>query len=135
MTHVYQWFSLPRVLTVRCPTCSRAASLHRLDESSRDGGSIRGRLTCRNCHHSSESFDASWPVSAFFLCDVRGHELWAWSEAHARAIRDYVQSTTRNRRTHPGFIVALMHLPEFFLLAKNRAATVKSLNKLLHATG
>jgi hypothetical protein len=73
----------------------------------------------------------SWPDDAFFSCTVRGHLLWAWSSQHVQAIRDFVESRIRNPGAHRGFKIALMHLPDHFLLAKNRAATLKALDRLL----
>ena len=129
VTHVYQWFSLPRLLVVRCPACRGPASLRTPELAI--GASLKGELCCDKCHHSAKNFTASWPKDAYFLFSIRGHELWAWSEAHARAIRDYIASETRNRREHRGFVVALLHLPEYFLRAKNRTATVRCLDRLL----
>lgn len=132
MTHVYQWFSLPQTITVRCPGCGGAAIL-RAPEAHQPTP-IRGRLTCESCHLVREDFAGSWPEAAFFRCSVKGHELWAWSMEHAIAIRDYVQSEARDPKMHPGFHAALLHLPKHFLTAKNRRATVDALNKLLGET-
>jgi hypothetical protein len=130
MTTIYQWFSLPARISVRCPACRGEASLERhgrLDTYS----PIEGRLTCTRCHATRERAVVGWPEDAFFRCDVRGQSLWAWSKEHARAIRDYVQSSKRDPKAHPGFLAALMHLPRHFVLAKNRTATVKALDELL----
>jgi hypothetical protein len=130
MTTVYQWFSLPTRISIRCPACSGEATLERR-ELVHNRSPIEGRLTCRHCHATREGVVVEWPEDAFFQCDVRGQQLWAWSEQHARAIRDYVQSSRRDPKAYPGFFAALMHLPRHFVVAKNRTATVKALDKLL----
>jgi hypothetical protein len=129
MTHAYEWFSLPSSITVRCPKCGGPAVLHGQARNRVDP--IQGKLTCTRCHLVRQDFVAVWPDQAFFICKVRGHVLWAWSSDHARAIRDFIQSKTRRPGNHRGFKAALMHLPKHFLLAKNRPAAVKALEKLL----
>jgi hypothetical protein len=125
MTHVYQWFSVPQELSVVCPRCASRALVRR--RSSADYGQpLVGNLVCMNCHHNVEAHTVIWPNDAFYRCDVRGHELWAWSEDHARTIREFIDSKTRKARSP-----ALLHLPEFFLRAKHREATVKALDRLL----
>ena len=130
MTTIYQWFSLPTRISVRCPTCGGEAILERHDVVD-NYSPIEGRLTCTQCHETRASVVVGWPDDAFFRCDVRGQQLWAWSEQHVRAIRDYVHSSRRDPKAYPGFFAALMHLPRHFVIAKNRAATVKALDKLL----
>ena len=130
MTTIYQWFSLPARVSVRCPACNGKATLDR--QEPRDNYSpIEGRLTCTHCHTTREGVVIQWPDDAFFQCEVRGQLLWAWSAGHARALRDYVQSSKRDPKAYPGFLAALLHLPRHFVVAKNRAATVRALDKLL----
>jgi hypothetical protein len=128
VTHAYQWFSLPRIVTVRCPSCRGPALLRRDPEVQ---SPVRGKLACDDCHHVCRNIVVTWPDDAFFVCTVRGQVLWAWSSQHVQAIRDFVESKTRKPGAHRGFKAALMHLPEHFLLAKNRAPTLKALDRLL----
>lgn len=130
MTTCYQWFSLPTQLSVRCPACSGEAILER-HKVVNNHSPIEGRLTCTACHATRDRLVVEWPGDAFFQCEVRGQELWAWSELHVRAIRDYVQSSKRDPKAYPDFFAALMHLPRHFLVAKHRTATVKALDKML----
>ena len=130
MTTIYEWFSLPMRISVRCPACRGEATLERHNLVV-NKSPIEGRLTCTRCHATRERVVVGWPDDAFFQCSVRGRQLWAWSEQHARAIRGYVQSSKRDPKAYPGFLAALMHLPHHFVIAKNRAATVKALDKLL----
>jgi hypothetical protein len=130
MTTIYQWFSLPACVSVRCPACGGEAILER-HNLVHNHSPLEGCLTCTNCHVTRERVVVGWPDDAYFQCNVRGQQLWAWSEQHARAIRDYVQSSKRDPKIYPGFFTALMHSPHHFVVAKNRAATVKALEKLL----
>ena len=127
MTHLYQWYSVPHELAVVCPHCAGRALVHRQDTADH-GQPLVGTLVCVSCHRSVEGHTVIWPKDAFFRCDVRGHELWAWSEDHARAIREFVASKTRKTRSP-----ALLHLPEFFLRAKQREAIVEAIDRLLAA--
>lgn len=134
MTHVYQWFALPAELVVRCAACGGRAVLSRADPRERDAP-LRGRLACHSCGRTQASALLSWPEDAYYQGEVKGQLLWAWSEAHVRAIRAFVASTTRNPADHPGFVAALHHLPTHFLRASNRPATLKALDRMLGAEG
>lgn len=125
MTHVYQWYSVPKELTVVCPRCAGKAGVRR--QAGTDYGQpLVGSLDCMHCHHHVGVHTVTWPNDAFYRCNVRGHDLWAWSEEHARAIRAFIAGTTRATKSP-----MLLHLPKFFLLAKQRDATVKALDRLL----
>ena len=125
MTHLYQWYSVPQQLTVVCPRCAGKADVRRRGTS--DYGQVLiGALDCTSCHHHIPTHTVTWPNDAFYRCDVRGHDLWAWSEEHARAIREFIH--TKQRATKSPL---LLHLPEFFLRAKHREATVKALDRIL----
>jgi hypothetical protein len=125
MTHVYQWHSFQKEVTVVCPRCAGKALVRRQDSADL-GQAIVGTLDCMSCHHHVGAHTVIWPNDAFYRCDIRGHELWAWSEDHARAIREFIDSKTRKTRSP-----ALLHLPEFFLRAKQREAIVKALDRIL----
>jgi hypothetical protein len=125
MTHVYQWFSAPTQLHVVCPRCGGRAEVERHDTRTYDQA-MAGRLACTRCHHHVEHFEVDWPAHAYYRCSVRGHELWAFSEAHARAIRDHVASTNRSTRNP-----LILHVPTFFMQAKQREAVVAALDRLL----
>ncbi|MBW3625566.1 MAG: hypothetical protein KY468_19400 [Armatimonadetes bacterium] len=98
----------------------------------RDHFRRKGNITCSECgkvgrHH------LIWPDDAFYQCDVRGHTLWAWTRRHVTVLKAYIESREREVDAHLpyGFSNFILHVPKFFLLAKNRELAVKKLSNLL----
>ncbi len=143
MTHVYEWFSFPNRFSVRCPTCDKEATCILnsatpwnigIEDSTwldRDTGRFRIYVSCTECGlHGLQTL--AWPEDAYWRFEVKGSVLWAWSLQHAGAILEYLES--KDRKRYPkGYLAAMLHLPEHFKLAKNRAAVTKAIRKRLTA--
>lgn len=72
-----------------------------------------------------------WPADAFYRCEVRGEELWAWTREQCALLRDYVASAVRDREVVRASHPFLAFVPARFLEAKWRAPTVAALDRLL----
>lgn len=134
MTYIYEWFSLPDELTVTCPKCGGRA-VHRRIRAIKHMAPLIGKLDCRACFFHDDDVTIEWPASAYFRCEVKGEMLWAWSEEHAYALKDFISSTDRDPKNHPGFGSSLYHVPKHFLLAKQRAAAIKAIDRMLEEKG
>jgi predicted RNA-binding Zn-ribbon protein involved in translation (DUF1610 family) len=91
-----------------------------------------GVSSCPNCGYQGKH-RLSWPDDAYYVTDFKGHALWAWSRGHAQALKTFVESKDRNPRDYPGYFLFLLHIPEVFLLAKNRDAVTKRLKRMLES--
>jgi hypothetical protein len=91
-----------------------------------------GICRCPTCAFRAKHL-LQWPDDAYYICEVKGKILWAWTRGHASALRDFVASPDREFRpgSYPGYFLFLRHIPTHFLRAKNRGAVVKQLDRLL----
>jgi hypothetical protein len=90
----------------------------------------RGVCSCPKCGYKKKH-RLSWPEDAYYVSDFKGHALWAWTREHAVVLKSFVESKDRNPRNYPGYLLFLLHIPEVFLLAKNRDAVSKRLKRML----
>ncbi len=145
MTTCYQWFSFPKEFSVACLKCGRESRCHNapIVRAKRTGGATRylpigepgvfeGDVSCINCGFAGR-VTIHWHRDAYWKCDVKGETLWAWSLDHTKVLLDYIHSSKRDEKAHPGYLKALWHLPTHFKLAKNREAAVRALGKLIMA--
>jgi hypothetical protein len=103
----------------------------RADLQAKPGESaVLGIVNCPSCGLRRRHL-LRWPQDAAYQVDVRGEVLWAWSRAHLIAIRDYVALDHRIEKRDG---VPIGKLPSHFLLAKNRAAVVKEIDRRLLAS-
>jgi hypothetical protein len=89
-----------------------------------------GVSTCSQCGHKGKH-KLSWPKDAYFVSNFRGEALWAWTRGHAQALKYFVESKDRNPWNYPGSVLFLLHIPKAFLMAKNREAVSKKLQRML----
>jgi hypothetical protein len=85
-----------------------------------------GVVHCPRCHVNGKR-RLDWPADAYWRWEVRGETLWAWDEAHARAILAYVSQAIRPSRRAP----SLRYVPSHFLSAKVRDLVVKLVTESL----
>ena len=90
----------------------------------------RGVVRCSRCHLVAVH-ELSWPRDAYWQWDIRGYILWAWSAAHARALREFLGSAERDAAAFPEFARSLRRLPKEVLSAKVRALIVKRISRSL----
>jgi hypothetical protein len=88
---------------------------------------ILGVLMCPACGITRRHL-LDWPADAYFTCTVKGELLWAWNREHLLQIRDFIQKEHRPGRGTRGWIGSI---PTHFLLAKNRDAAIKAIDKAL----
>jgi hypothetical protein len=89
-----------------------------------------GVCACSRCGYLARR-KLSWPADAYFACEVKGKQLWAWNREHALAIKSFIESKERKPWRHRGYALSLLHIPTIFLLAKNRDAVVRRLQRIL----
>jgi len=89
-----------------------------------------GGYSCIHCG-SRGKHPLDWPQDAYYVCEVRGHTLWAWTRDYAETLRSYIGS--KDRKKYPGYLLFLRHIPKVFLLAKNRDTVLKQLDRMLSA--
>lgn len=90
----------------------------------------KGVFQCPACHGNGKH-TLDWPHDAYWVWDIRGANLWAWSVDHARRILDYIGQTNRFRPAS----YDLRHIPKEFLTAKVRALVVKRIHASFAAIG
>lgn len=91
-----------------------------------------GSCHCPTCGYKRKH-QRRWPNDAYFVCEVEGEQLWAWTREHVIALKYFIASKDRNLRNYPGFELFLHHIPTVFLRAKNRNTVVRKLQHLLEA--
>lgn len=74
--------------------------------------------------------DPVFNLPLWFQCDVRGNLFWGYNRKHLTEIRNYVSSILRERQTMT-HTTMVERLPNFIKDAKNRAAIVKAIDKML----
>lgn len=135
MTHVYDWgLCGPDYLAIKCPRCyseARFTVAIRQDEHGYQYRDENGNCTCTSCGYS-KSHVLTWPDDAYFRIDIDGLTLWAWSRDHARVIRDFVESTSRNVSAYPCYTLSLLHLPNKVLKKTARQLVIKRINHMLN---
>jgi hypothetical protein len=90
-----------------------------------------GVCACSQCGFLAKH-GLSWPGDAYFICEIKGKQLWAWNREHATALKLFVGSKERKPFGQPyGYGLSLLHIPTVFLLAKNRGIVVKQLQRML----
>jgi hypothetical protein len=89
-----------------------------------------GVSLCFQCGYKVKHI-LSWPDDAYFVCEFKVHVLWAWTRGHAQELKSFVDSKDRDPWNHPGYVMYLLHTPGVFLLAKNREAVSKELQRML----
>ncbi|MFL5732870.1 MAG: hypothetical protein ACJ78Q_06680 [Chloroflexia bacterium] len=89
-----------------------------------------GVSICPQCGHKGKH-ELSWPEDAYFNCEFKGQQLWAWTRGHARALKSYVDSKDRNVWHYPGYALFLLHVPKVFLTTKNRDGVSRRLERML----
>ncbi|QDS95671.1 hypothetical protein FF011L_44710 [Roseimaritima multifibrata] len=134
MTHVYDWgLRGPDCLAIKCPQCASEARFTVTIREDEKGNRLRdetGRCTCPSCGYA-KSHQLMWPDDAYFCVDVDETNLWAWTRDHAIAIRDFVESNSRDVSAFPGFKLSLLHLPNELLQKSARQLVVKRINRML----
>ena len=143
MTTCYEWFSFPNKFSVKCPECeseSMCSNAPIVKEVKRGGGihhelidapgTFDGDLFCHRCGLNRRE-TIHWPQDAYWLFDVRGKVLWAWSREHAEILLDFIESKNRKKSRYRGYISSLLHLPKFFQKAKNRGIVSKVIRNAL----
>lgn len=88
-----------------------------------------GVCTCPTCGYRKKH-ELRWPEEAYFVCEVKGEQLWAWDRKYVQILIDYIASKERKPKQH-GSMLFLLHIPTTFLLAKNRDEVLKKLRRLL----
>ncbi|HVO42213.1 MAG TPA: hypothetical protein VMT34_06310 [Aggregatilineales bacterium] len=136
---------LDEILVV-CPRCQSCARIAILTPGDRDWFAPR-RLTCRHCGHARDWAERQiaryWgrpAVDDFFheplwLQTPCGNEiLWAYNLKHLTLLERYVGASLREHRRGPdgGWQNSALvnRLPRWISSAKNRAAVLKTLQKL-----
>jgi hypothetical protein len=90
----------------------------------------RGLCFCPACGYR-QKHRRRWPEDAYYVCDLNGEHLWAWSRQHVAVLKHYVESPRRDPGAYPGFSLFLRHIPTVFLLAKHRDVVSRKLQRLL----
>lgn len=88
---------------------------------------VLGIFACPACGQVRRHI-LEWPAEAYFTCAVRGETLWAWNREHLLQIRDFIQKEHRPARGTRGWIGSI---PTHFLLARNREAAIKAIDRTL----
>lgn len=81
-------------------------------------------------YKSAKIGDPVFNLPLWFKSQVKGNILWAYNRKHILEIHDYVSSTLRERQTLE-YTTMVERLPSFITAAKNRAAVLKALDKML----
>jgi len=89
-----------------------------------------GVCQCPQCGYKRKH-QRQWPDDAYFVCEVEGKQLWAWTREHVATLKHYIESKDRNIRDYRGCGLFLHHIPTVFLRAKNRTTVVRKLQQLL----
>jgi hypothetical protein len=99
-------------------------------------------VICPNCHQKTD-IDLQWnichnpnaPVDPTFGCKLWlqipccGSILWAYNERHLSDLKSYIESSLRNGRNR-GKWGMITRLPRWMIIAKNRGAVLKCIEKL-----
>ena len=107
-------------------------SIHRWKKPPRGGYSAtdEGVIACLNCVGRRKHV-LDWPADAFYRFELTQGVLWAWNRELAQALIDFIGSTRRDPAAYGPHFLFLSHIPKRFLLAKEREATVKLLDRAL----
>jgi hypothetical protein len=124
--HRHFWNNV--IVTERYPAIVRWSAPSGNQRPRRDMGVVR----CSSCA-LIDRHDLSWPEDAYWKWDVADSTLWAWTRAHATAIRSYVAQALREASTFPEWEQSLRHLPKQFLAAKARDEVVRKIDRSLRA--
>ncbi len=90
-----------------------------------------GVVRCTACH-AVAVHRLRWPEDAWFQWECRGAVLWAWHAEHAAVILEFIRADHRDEQRFPvGYRRSLLRLPREALLAKNRAAVVRAIERSL----
>lgn len=134
MTHIYDWgLRGPHALAINCPRCGGEARFEATFYNDDFGCRCRGdsgKCTCLLCGYGNPHL-VRWPDDAYFTVDIDGMSLWAWDRDHAIAIRDFIDSTTRDVSEYPAYKLSLLHLPNRVLQSNSRLLVVKRINQML----
>lgn len=110
-------------VVLRYPEVLSWTDLQRLRREVRQVGICR----CGACGYLNRHL-LEWPAEAYYAASHRGRTLWMFTREHAAALRAYIAA--EDRRRVPGARL-LSRVPKEFLAARNRAALVKKLDRLL----
>lgn len=88
-----------------------------------------GSKVCTQCNLRQKA-SLRWPQDAFYQCDFKGYDLWAFNRESLIDLREYIASDDRETKDYK-YSSFLLHIPSVFLDRKNRQAVVKKLDRLL----
>lgn len=74
--------------------------------------------------------DSVFNLPLWLQTEVKGEILWAYNRKHLSDIRDYVAAKLREREVD-NYTTMVEKLPSFIKSAKNRAAILKAINKMM----
>ena len=139
MTYIYEWFSFPKNFSVICPNCRGECNASEIKVSEVYNGikmeynsgkiskDFKAELNCKNCGYRKEKV-LNWKKDVYWKFEIKGKVLWAWNLEHSLAILEYIDSKER-KQIGGKYSSSLLHIPEFFKLAKNREIVVKKIRK------
>ncbi len=132
MTHVYHWYRFPDTVSICCVRCGKEAlfTQRRTGDRPPSHTPFSGSSTCLSCGYSGSHL-VSWPESAYFKTDVRGHMLWAWSAETVHVLIQFLGAKLRREKDYQGHLSFLLHLPTEFKKAHVREEAVLKLQRLL----
>jgi hypothetical protein len=117
------WSGRRYYTVLRYPELLSWKELRRLRREVRQVGICR----CGACGYLNRHL-LEWPAEAYYAASHRGRTLWMFTREHAAALRAYIAAD--DRQNAPG-ARWLSRVPKEFLAARNRAALVKKLDRLL----
>ncbi|MEZ9349646.1 hypothetical protein AB4166_22690 [Vibrio splendidus] len=94
----------------------------------KSGGDI-GSYSCNSCY-SRKIHILNWPEDAFYSLSYKGEILWAFNRESAVDLKNYIQSTERNRSDYQ-WESFLLHVPTIFKKKNARGFVVKGLDRRL----
>ena len=123
--------------SVKCPKCSAEAAAKMRPVGI--GGSYReprnklgaGRIVCGNCGLSQEvSAEKSGAYELWYATSFKKHRLWARNRRHLQFLISWFSGEIRKGDFGIGDRDMVECFPKWMILAKNRAAILKSLSEM-----
>jgi len=81
-------------------------------------------------YHDFGIIDPAFGLPLWFQGTVKGDIIWAFNLRHLTEIKNYVQSTLRERTTDRFKMTMVEKLPDFIKLAKNREEILKAVERM-----
>jgi hypothetical protein len=105
---------LPQTKSVTCPACKQQTNID---------------LQWNIDRHSSNAVDPNFGFELWLQISCCGSILWAYNERHLSDLKSYIGSNLRDGRNRRGGSM-ISRLPRWMVIAKNRDAVMKCIDKL-----